>query len=218
MRRFVLFIDRLLRRRLGVYEFSDDPDCLLRLQITKAPHTLRLPDGVVEEGEPVLGLHLWNDRMRPIPAGGPDLTWGLWLRRNFERSLHLAGREMRRDPRLKRVRAVGATTGALVPGDASSGIRVMQHLGFHAGPYPHRRFAWFIEFWEDFYSWWLMRAYNPTSLRHRKFSGMGWTEVWMLAADFLKRYGGSEETGEAEARPETFPERRASGTKGVQVS
>jgi hypothetical protein len=218
MRRLVLFIDRLLRRRLGVYEFSDDPDCLLRLQIAKAPHTLRLPGAVVEKGEPVLGLHLWNDHMRPIPVSGPDLTWGLWLRRNFERSLHLAGREMRRDPRLHGLQAVGATTGALVPGDASSGARVMRHLDFCVGPYPHRRSAWFIDFWENFYSWWLMWAYNPTSLRHRTFSGMVRTEMWMLAADFLRRYGGSEETGGAETRPETLTQQRASGTQGVQVS
>ena len=203
MRRLILFIDRQLRRHLGVYEFSDDPGCLLRLQVTTAPHTLRLEGAVVENGEPVLGLHLWNEHVPPIPATGPDLTWGLWFRRNFERSLYLVGREMRRDPRLTGLRAVGASTGALVPGDSSPGLRVMRHLGFYAGAYPHRRFAWFIEFWENLYSWWLMQAYNPTSLRHRRFSRMERTEVWMLGSDFLKRYGDGEGAGRAEARPET---------------
>jgi hypothetical protein len=213
----VLLIDRLLRRSLGVYEFSGDPDCLLRIQITVAPHTLRLPGGVVEKGEPVLGLHLWNDRVRPIPATGPDLTWGLWLRRNFERSLHLVGHEMRRDPRLAHVRAVGASTGVLVPGDSSSGVRVMRHLGFYVGPYPHRRFAWFVEFWENLFSWWLMWAYNPTSLRHRSFSGMGRTEVWILTAEFLERYGGGSEAAQADPGQELSHRREDTDSQRVSL-
>jgi hypothetical protein len=208
---FVLWIDRLLRRRLRVYEFSNDPDCILRLQVTKAQHTLQLAGGVVKKGGPVLGLHLWNERIRPIAPGGPDLTWGLWLRRSSEYSLHLVGRQMRLDPSLAGVQAVGASTGALVPGETSSGLRVMQRLGFAAGPPPRRRFGWFIEFWENFYSWWLIWAYNRGSLRYHRFSGMGRTEVWMLTADFLRRYGRSQGAGGAECLPRSPDQQRLSG-------
>jgi len=93
----------------------------------------------------------------------------------------------------------------------------MRHLGFQAGPYPHRRFAWFIEFWENLYSWWLMQAYNPHSLRHRTFSGMGRSEVWMLGADFLKRYGGGEGTARAEASPETSAQGEEPGQRHVPL-
>ena len=34
--------DAWLRRVYGVFEFSQDVDCLLRLQVTRAPHALRL--------------------------------------------------------------------------------------------------------------------------------------------------------------------------------
>jgi hypothetical protein len=190
VRALVFAIDRLLRRAHGVYEFTGDPEGLLRLQITHAPRTLHLPGLEVSKGDPVLGLHLWNEQVPPIPPNGPDLAWGLALQRRFVRSLRAVAAEMQRDPRLAVVRAVGASTGVLVPGDASSGVRAFQRLGFAVTPYlpPLGRFG---AFWENFYSWWLMWAFNPTSLRHRRFSQMGRTEVWMSADAFLSRYGGA---------------------------
>jgi hypothetical protein len=187
MRALAKFIDRLLRRALGVYEFTADPEALLRIQITAAPHTLHLPGGDVFKGERVLGLHLWNEHVAPFPRSGPDLAWGLSFQRRFLGSLRAVAREMQRDPRLGGVRAVGASTGALVPGDASTGARVLVRMGFTVTPSP-RPMGRFGAFWEDFYSWWLMWAFNPASLRHRRFSAMGRTDLWMSTTDFLKRY------------------------------
>jgi hypothetical protein len=202
VRALVFALDRLLRRAHGVYEFTDDPGGVLRLQITEAPHTLHLPGVEVHKGDPVLSLHLWNEQVPPIPPDGPDLAWGLAMQRRFVRSLRAVAAEMQRDPRLAGVHAVGATTGVLVPGDASSGVRAFQRLGFTVTHYrpPLGRFG---AFWENLYSWWLMWAYNPASLRHRRFSEMGRTEVWMAAEGFLSRYG--------EASPPLPPQREREG-------
>ena len=75
MRALMRRIDAWMLRVLGIFEFSDDPECVLRLQITRAPHTLCLNGRVVNAGEPVLELHLWNEHIPPLPPSGPDLAW-----------------------------------------------------------------------------------------------------------------------------------------------
>ncbi|UCC64001.1 MAG: hypothetical protein JSV36_02775 [Anaerolineae bacterium] len=73
MRTLIRCFDTLVRRACGVFEFSDDDGCVLRLQLKEAPHTLHLKDCAVEAGQPVLGLHLWNERLPPCRQ--PALTW-----------------------------------------------------------------------------------------------------------------------------------------------
>ena len=68
--------DGLLRRRLGVYHFSEDPGCMFRLSLPRAPYGVRLADGTaIAPDDVVANIHLWNERMTPIPAEGADLHW-----------------------------------------------------------------------------------------------------------------------------------------------
>ena len=50
----------------------------------------------------------------------------------------------------------------------------------------------FGEFWENFYAWWLMWAFNAASLRHRRLLHMRRAELWMSAVEFMSRYGPAE--------------------------
>jgi len=188
MRLLVRFIDFCLRRALGVFEFCNDENCLLRLQISKAPHRLDLPAASVQAGEPVVEIHLWNEHMPSIPPEGPNLVWASRSYRLFTRSLFAAAREIQSHPRYAGVRAIGCVTGVLGYGDRAIGELVMQRLGFHALPY-HNRLGRFGEFWENFYAKWLMEAYNPGSLKPRKSLRLHRSDMWMSLEDFLKRYG-----------------------------
>ena len=187
MRALIRRFDAFLRWALGVYEFSDDDECLLRLQGTRAPHRLDLGDRVVEKGEPVLGLHLWNEHIRPFPPDGPDLRWAVQTRRRFVRSLRAVAVQMNQDPRLASVRAVFAVTAVLpVPQIGAEGL--MARLGFVVIPYQNR-LGRFGEFWENLYSWWLIWAFNPAARRGRRMLGLRRSEAWMSAQEFLRRYG-----------------------------
>jgi hypothetical protein len=187
VRALIRRLDAFLRWALGVYEFIDDEKCLLRLQVTRAPHRLDLGERVVEAGEPVLGLHLWNEHIRPFPTDGPDLTWAVQTRRQFVQSLRGAACEMKRDRRLASVRAVGAVT-ALLPIPQPGAVRLMARLGFEVVPYQNR-LGRFGEFWENLYSWWLIGAFNPAARRGRRMLGLRRSEAWMSAEEFLRRYG-----------------------------
>ncbi len=190
MRAFIRWLDSTLRRIHHVYEFTDDPRCVLRMQITITRHPLRLDGQTVGKGEPVLFLHFWNEHAPIIPATGPDLTWAMQMRRTFVHSLYGVGRQFIVDPRLATIRAVGGPTGVLIPGGTSA-ARLMERLGFEVMPY-HSPLGGFGEFWENLYSYGLMYLFQPASFRHRRLFRLQRTEMWMTVDAFRSRYGREE--------------------------
>ena len=188
MRTLIRWFDVLFRRAGGVFEFCDEADCLLRLQVARAPHDLYLSDGTeVRAGDPVLMLHLWNEHIPPPGPSGPDLAWAAKIYRMFLRSLHAAAQWLADEAHPTNVRAIGGATVLIAPGDDGSGLRLMRHLGFDVFPYqtPLGRCG---EFWENLYAWWLMWAFNAASLHHRRLLHLRRAEVWISADEFLRRY------------------------------
>ena len=60
-------LDALLRHFYRIREFTDDPNCLLRLAMKPASTPLSLSDGtMIMPGDPVGELHLWNDHLLPF--------------------------------------------------------------------------------------------------------------------------------------------------------
>jgi len=188
MRTLMRRIDALMLRVLGIFEFSDDPACVLRLQITQAPRSLHLNDCVVDAGEPVLELHLWNEHIPPLPPSGPDLAWATLMRRLLIRSFRALSEQMRCDSRLADVRAVGGVMSWLTIKGHPAGELLLRRLGFTVMP-SHNPLGQFGEFWENLYSWLIMWAFNAASLRNRQLWNMRRAEMWMSVEEFLSRYG-----------------------------
>ncbi len=186
----IRLIDRCLRRVYGVYEYWDDPRCLFRIRLAKAPDVIHLPEGTIPTGVQLLELHFWNEHMPPIPEEGPDLAWGLRSYRMTLASLRRLAGQLRADPRLKGVQAItGVTVLYLNKGAGAAPEQLFQRLGFTLRP--HRsRLGSFGEFWENLYTWLLMKTYNAVSLRRRRLLQLQRHEVWMPISEFVLRYGG----------------------------
>jgi len=186
LRTLIRNFDAWLSRVEEVFEFCQSPECLLRLQLAQTWHDLRLPDITLHAGEPVLLVHLWNERLLQIPAQGPDLGWAKPMQRRFVGSLGLVAGYIHRSPALANIHALGGVTVLAGPGN-DGGSRMLRRLGFAVIPY-HRRLGAFGEFWENFYTWVLLWAYNPGSLHYRRLWGLKRVEIWMSAEEFLRRY------------------------------
>lgn len=188
MRAIIRRFDAFLVRQYGLFNFLDEPECVLRLQIATASHRLYFPDQVVQPGEKVLVLHLWNEHIPPVSPSGIDLAWVKTMQRAFMKSLRAVGSYMQAEDWTTEIRAVGGITVLMFAGTRRSGERYMERLGFTVMPYknPLGRFG---EFWENFFSWALMWTYNPSSLRTRKLFGQQRAEFWMPTQDFLAWYG-----------------------------
>jgi len=188
LRLLIRHFDGWLSRVEGVTPFTDDPQCLLRIQRGRAPADRFLPEAVVPAGSPVLYLHVWNERLPPIPGPGPDLLWARRTQRLVIASLKLMAQHLRQNPSLDDVRALGGVTAFLSLGRAKGGRALFEHLGFTVLPC-YRPLGAFGEFWENFYTAWLIWTFNPASLRHRRFWDLQRTEFWMGREKFLARYG-----------------------------
>jgi len=188
MRGLIRRFDGFLRKAYGVYEFCDDPECLLRIRVIPAPHALAVEGGQVPAGAAVIELHLWNEHIPPIPRAGPTLAWAIQFQRLVIASFRQLAAHMARDPRLAGVAAVFGVTVLISPGGDSGGEKLFRRLGFAVGPY-HSPLGRFAEFWENFYSWGIIWAFNDVSLRQRRLLGLCRHEVWLSALEFLRRYG-----------------------------
>jgi hypothetical protein len=188
LRSVILRFDDFLSRNEGIFIFNPSPDCILRLQVGKAPHAMTLGECMITKDQPVLGIHLWNNHLPPLSTTGPNLTWAVRTQRLFVGSLHLAAATVKDDSRLARLGAIFAVTSLFVPQTGPSKIHPMARLGFTITPY-HSPLGGFGEFWENFYALWLIWAYNPGSAPARRLFSLRRSEMWMRMEDFLERYG-----------------------------
>jgi hypothetical protein len=188
LRALIRRFDAWLSHVESVEPFTNDPNCVIRLQVASVAHTLTLPGAMIPRDANVLLLHAWNERMPAIPPEGPDLAYGLRFHRLLFTSLKFVAQHILADPALQAVQAVGGVTAHVSLKEADGGRAMLEQLGFTIMPY-HRPFGAFGEFWENFYTWWLMWTFNPVSTRHRKLWDLQRTEFWMTKEAFLKRYG-----------------------------
>ena len=188
LRHIICRFDRWLSRQLRVQVFTDDPQCLMRIQVWEAPLEIALPVGAIPREARVLMLHMWNERAPLIPEAGPDLGWALDTRRRMIHSLRLVARHIQYTPALQDVQAVGGITPHVTLIGVDGGKAMLDHLGFAVFPY-YRPLGEFGKFWENFYTWWLMWTFNPISVRHRQMWNLQRTEFWMGTEEFLEKYG-----------------------------
>ncbi len=188
LRAGIRFIESLIRKCERSYEYCDDPGCVLRIQLMPSPRQVTLGDKVILKGDPVLTLHVWNDRMPAIPATGADLQWALQFRRQVIYSFKMLAKVLQDDAVYTPVRAIYGASALFSSTSHTGGMRLMQSFGFTILPY-HSPLGKFGEFWENLFSWWLMYAYNTASMDSRKFWQLERTEIWMDRVEFNRRYG-----------------------------
>jgi hypothetical protein len=92
-------VDRALRQRLCIFDFTQDHRCILRALLTQATSPVALPSGEwINRGDSVLGLHFWNERLTAILQGRSLFGRGACLRHSLHASLvQLATFLMRQD-------------------------------------------------------------------------------------------------------------------------
>jgi hypothetical protein len=184
-------LDAALRRFYGVHEFSNQPDCLLRIAIGRAAGDVRLAEGSnVLRGAEVLELHLWNEHLPNLPSHGTGLGRSNALRRRIGESLSRLACHITSEPSLGRIEALRART-AFVSGNRTGKLlRIARAYGFDtvhtAGPCSAWRRA--HDFWENFFIWGLAWTFNPAALRGKGLLRLR-CEIWISRDAFMARYG-----------------------------
>jgi hypothetical protein len=183
-----LWLDKLLRRRYRVFEFTDDPECIFRLGLENTSHPIHLPDKEIPKDAPVLGLHLWNEQVPRMPNDGPNMRWGIQMVKRVKYSFGLVAQEIRHNPDLRYAQAVGGDTilfSQALPGEYDD---LFTRLGFTIFPYHRPKLGRFGEFFENLYTWWLMRSFNLPSAQRRQLFHLERKAVWMSIERLLSLY------------------------------
>lgn len=190
-RRAILALDRFLRLRMGIFEYSHDPDCLARIAIIPADADARLADGTtVRKGDRVIDLHFWNDRIPPMPEGGFSLAWGVQMERRFVVSFRALSAYLDSRPDLRDISAVRAETAFSARSGPVKIERIMARWGFesHTPMAAPGLIARLHRFGADLLLAALTWAFNAGALRHT-----GWKRrhdrFWMARSVLSERYG-----------------------------
>lgn len=186
--RIVLGFDTIQRHRHRVFEFDDDPDCILRISHVKSPVDRVLADGTtVRKGDPLIEIHYWNERIPAMRADGIDMTWGMRFHRCVLHSHVLLANYLHARPDCRDVVALYIESSFV---DWWRYEKFLTALGYEyhrlsAGSFS-QRMAWrFIRL----YVWSIAWVLNPASLRGRTVGNTGRGEAWMSRSVLMQRYG-----------------------------
>lgn len=192
LRRLIAGIDGWLRRRQGIFEYTQNPECILRLSRGTAPRDIILPDDTqVAAGEVVGELHMWNEHAPTIPAGGPSVGWAKKLQRGFKTSLQDLAAYVPTDPSFASVRVFHAA-GAFVGRNGNEQIEKMaRHYGFETIDMdPPKDIFGRIHFWGDNLLVWLLGwTFNPRSVWHMPVFNRKRQEMWLSRDTLMRLFG-----------------------------
>jgi hypothetical protein len=184
-------VDSLLRMRQGIEEFTDDPECVLRISINSAGRSLVLSDGtLVREGGPILQLHLWNERLPVLPASGPNAAWANSLKRRMRRSLTILAHHLQGEGRFDTVEAIQAAPAFPSRLGPLQMARIAGHFGFDVVDVSSGRgvTGQIHTVFDSLLVWSLTLAFNPAGL-----SGKGLLrrrcQIWMSRRKLACHYG-----------------------------
>lgn len=169
--------------------FTQDPACILRISSEQSQQELLLSDGTrIRRGDPLIGLHAWNERLREGELNERPLAWGRLLLRGLTSSLRLLGDHVAANPGLSTAVALRAELSFVT--DLRQASDIFSRLGFDLVllDQPAARF-WRRAFWDNFYAYGLMWAYTPASLTGKRLSDLKRVQIWMSCKRLAGLYG-----------------------------
>ena len=182
------WIDAILRSYYGIYEFTDDPLCILRVGLSQARAPVMLSDGTqIQTGELVGTLHLWNEQLPRYDSNGPNLAWACAVRDRARCSLRAFSDYIESEPAWQEIHAFRTDTSLPTRLGALQIQRVFQRYGFEAVPADSSFTARLHGLGECFVLWGLTRAYNPAALARQPFL-RDRHELWISRTALLLRY------------------------------
>ena len=201
LRQTGLRIDDELRRRHGVREYSNDSQCVFRMQPDIARLEGTLADGtVVHRGDRLVNIHLWNEQVPAIPGGGATFVWGRKMARSMGCSLKQLSEFLAENPEFDGAVAIRAELAVATSGHTAQLLRIMQHFGFEVVPEtcPISCKEQFHRWGENILGFLLVLAVNPVTAR----VSVLWrarSTVMMSRAALDQRYGRARRAGGPQA-------------------
>jgi hypothetical protein len=195
----VRLLDSIIRTYYGVYEFTDDPVCVLRVGLSHAQAPVLLSDGTrVEFGDLVGTLHWWNEHLPRYSSNGPDFCWACAMRDRVLHSLRALADYVESETAWREIRALRGEA-ALSPRLGILQVqRIARRYGFERVPADFSFLRRLHALGESFTLWSLTRAFNPAALARQPFL-RDHHELWISRTALLARHGRRQQQRASEA-------------------
>jgi hypothetical protein len=162
----VFGLDRWLRQRQGVLEYTDNPRCVFRIQRACAEAPLMLGDRTrIAPGDAVLNLHLWNEQFPTMGADGATMRWARAVACAIDLSLRELAQHLRWTRDLDDVVAVRADMRLGTAEQSSQLARISSRYGFEAACAATDEHGAIHRLGEKIFLVLLVLATNPAALR-----------------------------------------------------
>lgn len=189
LRNGILLLDRLLRRKLGIYEFTANSECLLRIATTYAQTEMRFSEGAsIRPSDPLIELHFWNEHLEPLLALKAPWARTRLIGRRLELSLSLLAAYLVAHPEIE----AEIIHGRVVMPLGQRFVRfkaIAERYGFSVTTSPARGLARWHDFLEVFLVHGLRWAFNPAPATHRTLR-LKRADLWIDRDTLVARYLG----------------------------
>lgn len=184
----ILALDLLLRHLLGIFEYSDSPDCLLRIAVTRSASDRALPGAIAaRKGQTLIELHLWNEHVTSSLAGRLHFGRAKVIVAEFRRSLEFLAQYLDAHPEIDESALVHARM-PISSGDSMEKVEAFARIfGFCVTCTQPHGAARLHDYFEDFLIRWLVRAFNPARAL-KSAPHLQRAEFWMTRQALLERY------------------------------
>jgi len=125
--------DARQRRRQAVFEYTRNPACIFRLDISRAPRELILRDGTrIRPGDRVARLHFWNEQIPPMAEDGATIAWARRMQRAIVLSLRDLARYLAGRPDLADIAVICGHVPSATKSQRGQLTRIMAYYGFES--------------------------------------------------------------------------------------
>jgi hypothetical protein len=123
------------RRRQAVFEYTRNPACIFRIDITRAPRQVILRDGtVLRRGDRVVRLHFWNEQIPVLPEDGATIAWARRMQRAIGGSLQELARYLAAQADLADIAVICGHVPSGTKSQSGQIARIMAYYGFETIP------------------------------------------------------------------------------------
>jgi len=125
--------DARQRRRQAVFEYTRNPACIFRLDISRTPRELILRDGTrIRPGDRVARLHFWNEQIPPMAEDGATIAWARRMQRAIALSLRDLARYLAGRPDLADIAVICGHVPSATKSQSGQLTRIMAYYGFES--------------------------------------------------------------------------------------
>jgi hypothetical protein len=119
------------RRRQAVFEYTSNPACIFRIDVTRASRAVTLRDGTfVRPGDRVVRLHFWNEQIPTLPEDGATIAWARRMQKAIGGSLEELARYLAAQPDLADIAAICGHVPSGTKSQSRQIARIMAYYGF----------------------------------------------------------------------------------------